>query len=255
MKLKTSELIGSALDLAVAVAWNVELDEQGMPVWFDSDGKDAARAPFLPSSHKEHGQPVIDQFSINVMRVVEDGRQSFEAFFDDGMGGADGTGPTELTAAMRALAVRRFGEYFPVPAAAQRRFLRLQAVWDNTPRHKQYLAGKAWWPHTGCRVVHLERGRVFRPVLLDDLTEQEIEDHFPPSLRGIRPTVTKMAEDIKQGDIIRVPGESACFVTVAALRHGTENPRHLSVTCEDGHPALLFTRTEPVDVVAGALAD
>lgn len=29
MKLKTSELIGSALDLAVAVAWNVELDEQG----------------------------------------------------------------------------------------------------------------------------------------------------------------------------------------------------------------------------------
>lgn len=90
MKLKTSELIGSALDLAVAVAWNVELDEQGMPVWFDSDGKDAARAPFLPSSNKEHGQPVIDQFSINVMRVVEDGRQSFEAFFDGGIGGAGG---------------------------------------------------------------------------------------------------------------------------------------------------------------------
>jgi hypothetical protein len=107
-QMKTSELIGAALDWAVAKAWQ--------PVYKDASLVDAVRRGYNPSTNWEYGGPIIERKRLCVTpgngywgSVVHD-----RLFEDDGSD-HHALGPTPLIAAMRCYVASELGDTVDVP--------------------------------------------------------------------------------------------------------------------------------------------
>lgn len=104
MKIKTCELTGAALDLAVAKAWqSVYSDEHLL-----EHAKD-----FRPSTSWHHGGPIIERKRISVIsdfHEIEEGWLA-ESYEDN----IQQFGPTPLIAAMRCYVASKLGEEVEVP--------------------------------------------------------------------------------------------------------------------------------------------
>lgn len=118
MKVKVSEASGRVLDWMVAVAANVEIDEDNEPIWFDeADGapvNEYRPVRFTPSTNWSQGGPIaererIDRTCINGteymwMATVYVGGSKVQAY-----------GGTSLEAAMRAFVIGKLGYEVDVP--------------------------------------------------------------------------------------------------------------------------------------------
>lgn len=99
MKIKTSELTGSALDWAVAKC------EGKLPASYDDWRQTWPRY----STDPHHGHPIIERELIGTMPVSD-------AWWRAGdVDGANGFGPTMLIAAMRCYVSSRLGDTVEVP--------------------------------------------------------------------------------------------------------------------------------------------
>lgn len=115
MKIKTSELEGSALDWAVALCEQVELAENNAPIWF---GDSNAREPYTPSTNWGQGGPIIEREIYEVLRCGGVGRSTyFEccAGFEDDEDYVMACGPTVLIAGMRCFVMRKHGSEVEIP--------------------------------------------------------------------------------------------------------------------------------------------
>lgn len=128
--MKTAELEGAALDLAVAkAAGRSDVDVVGSsegPVVIDGRNK-----PYAPSTDWAIGGPLIESEGIVVVRMhrvseqgdfepawfawVLDADQGAGAYFDVVPYDADGEGPTYLIAGMRAYVASKLGEEVELP--------------------------------------------------------------------------------------------------------------------------------------------
>lgn len=106
-EVKTGDLIGPALDWAVAQA-------DGSPDW----GVQVLARMFHPSTDWEHGGPLIDKHDPEERRLPEPGR--YAEVWRDLPGGCAivgrAVGPTRLVAFCRALVACYLGEVVRVPA-------------------------------------------------------------------------------------------------------------------------------------------
>lgn len=136
-----NELEGDLLDAAVAKAegrlvvedepgWNkgeyknLRQEYRGRHVvrWYADSGELGGWEPLdnqgSPSTDWSYGGPIIDRESISVMR--DDGEGDWVAttkfFFQGGIDGPSGNGPTPLIAAMRAYVASKFGESIDLDA-------------------------------------------------------------------------------------------------------------------------------------------
>lgn len=114
MKIKTSELIGAKLDLAVAKAAEIPTGVMsGILYRKDLPGDTYGPGPiFKPSTDWSHGGPLLDHFSVEITGVA-DGSIAANV-------GSVGVikyqhGDTILIAAMRAIVAAKLGEEIEVP--------------------------------------------------------------------------------------------------------------------------------------------
>lgn len=126
MKVKTSELIGPALDWAVAKCDGVECDENHTPIWFESNGLAAPRVSYSPSTDWAQGGPIIYRGDISVLpptvRRIGAERHAFPVDYwramvreDENENAIHGKGPTPLIAAMRCYVATKLGDEVDVP--------------------------------------------------------------------------------------------------------------------------------------------
>lgn len=110
MKIKTSELIGSALDWAVAVAYGLEVAD-GVVVWFNDAGMLVAGHP---SENWAQGGPIIERERIWVCpNIAYKGcGNAWEAI---SLNGRSLSGPTMLIAAMRCYVASKMDDEVDVP--------------------------------------------------------------------------------------------------------------------------------------------
>ena len=122
--MKTSELIGKPLNYAVATYENVEFDEQGSPIWFDSDGLNAERVEYSPSTDWSQGGPIIERDGVNLSQEFGGSEGSFakptgwmaRIYKLGGPINPTGyRGPTPLIAAMRCLVASKLGDEVEIP--------------------------------------------------------------------------------------------------------------------------------------------
>lgn len=135
MKIKTSELIGPALDWAVAIALggtNLQFNTVGT-WWITINGKDhpldsgwSAVPNFSPSTDWAQGGPIIDEEDIQWCKLngqieawsgfnyIEWG-QDWDSPIRMGEGSGFGTGPTILIAALRCYVASKLGDEVEVP--------------------------------------------------------------------------------------------------------------------------------------------
>lgn len=120
IKVKTAELIGPALDLAVAKATQKEstIGRQivfGKTVFYveAADSLAIMRGPFCPSTCWTHGGPLIDKYNIWLSGPIGD-RKEWSAAID--LSTDDVRGATALIALCRALVESKLGEEVWVPA-------------------------------------------------------------------------------------------------------------------------------------------
>ncbi len=117
MKIACQNLTGAALDWAVARLQNVELDENNVPIWFDTDGPGAARATYSPSTNWAQGGPILEREKISPAyepSLVYDDSCRWKAICqmsDDG----PHHGPTLLIAAMRCYVASKLGDTVDIP--------------------------------------------------------------------------------------------------------------------------------------------
>jgi hypothetical protein len=116
--MKTSELIGAALDWAVAKAeggtnfWSDGIDTH----WVKLRGEDRALSggwaqAYLPSANWAQGGPIIDKEEIDTVKVgVKQWRGRIE-----GGNPVSGYGPSPLIAAMRCYVVSKLGDEIEIP--------------------------------------------------------------------------------------------------------------------------------------------
>lgn len=126
MKIKTSELEGTALVWAVAVcegATGLHHDTVAT-YWMTLDGKDIAlekgwAQSFLPSSIWSQGGPIIEREGIAIQPVRLDGDlKGWQAVIDLDEGDfmvQEEYGPTPLIAAMRAFVASKLGDELEIP--------------------------------------------------------------------------------------------------------------------------------------------
>lgn len=111
MKIKTQDLIGAALDWAVAKASQPVYSDTALVVAVRGgyDGIGNFHEPFSPSTDWAQGGPIIDQ-----ERLEFDFREDEQdyACFD---GYRTATGPTHLIAAMRCYVASKLGDEVDVP--------------------------------------------------------------------------------------------------------------------------------------------
>ena len=108
--MKTSELIGPALDWAVAVCQNVEIDENNEPIWFDDYDM---RANYSPSTNWSDGGPIIDQERIAIEWTSAGKWRASVEWLDEPS--YEGFGPTPLVAAMRCYVASKLGDEVEIP--------------------------------------------------------------------------------------------------------------------------------------------
>jgi len=106
MKLKTSELQGSALDWAVAKCEKL-VNEDGLDVGFIRDGA------FIPSTDWLHGGPIIERDIAKIERF-SDALWEATAYTKDAQDIVQ-SGPTPLIAAMRCYVASKMGDEVEVP--------------------------------------------------------------------------------------------------------------------------------------------
>lgn len=147
MKIKTSELIGAALDWAVAKCAGREIDgfgRYGVVVWeLDAlTGDKEACCLFTPSTDWAQGGPIIDRESISTIRLDDDfevdakgyctnkrtpvwgattGQHTVYNDHDNGLVYVDDMveGPTPLIAAMRYYCCAKLGDEIDIPQELQ----------------------------------------------------------------------------------------------------------------------------------------
>lgn len=116
MKVKTADLFDLSLDWAVAVCEGLELDENGVPIWFDDDGLDAPRVEYSPCKIWNQGGPIIDRMMQGKFFLMEnDDSCCHVAYSETEHDNAHGYGPTPLIAACRCFVASRFGDEVEVP--------------------------------------------------------------------------------------------------------------------------------------------
>lgn len=108
MKVKTSELIGAALDWAVAKCEGIEVDSLGI-AWVPGQDMRHFNKQFKPSIDGGQGTPLIERERIETRH---DGRHSWCAWHR-GYGAV--FGPTLLVATMRCYVASKMGEEVEVP--------------------------------------------------------------------------------------------------------------------------------------------
>lgn len=128
MKIKTADLIGPALDWAVAKAQGrTEIkifsrtrsnDRGWIEVRFNPEPK-AATARFAPSENWDQGGPIIEREGIKVGIIDDDVPIIWAAQLSDPWGKRTSvhscTGPTPLIAAMRCFVASRLGDEIDIP--------------------------------------------------------------------------------------------------------------------------------------------
>lgn len=109
--MKTNELIGAALDWAVAKCEGWPLD-----IWFDEDQlpmvRDDEVPEYNPSTDWSQGGPIIEREGI---ATKPDGFGSWAAIIEGGDKDDIGGGPTPLIAAMRCYVASKLGETVELP--------------------------------------------------------------------------------------------------------------------------------------------
>jgi hypothetical protein len=112
--MKTAELIGDALDRAVAKCMGVTAME-----WSDNHG---GYETYSPSTDWAFGGPIIEQMGISVWEACNEADpQEWMAITSRSTWGEDGErdasyGPTPLVAAMRCYVASRLGDEIEVPS-------------------------------------------------------------------------------------------------------------------------------------------
>ena len=117
MLVKTSELIGTALDLAVSRADNLP-GRYGWG-WFERDAKGYLFDPlnecrYSPSTDWAQGGPIIEREAIDIC-LVADGRWRARSRYDLSQPTHIQVGPTPLIAAMRCYVVSKLGDEIKIP--------------------------------------------------------------------------------------------------------------------------------------------
>lgn len=116
MKLKTAELEGLQLDLAVAVAEEMEVTWHPSPDDRQSfkarpRGSRVEPGPFSPATHWAHGGPLLERERGSLFTELIPGAPVvWVARMGDGARRSQCFGPTPLIAAMRALVASKLGE-------------------------------------------------------------------------------------------------------------------------------------------------
>ena len=120
MKVKTSELIGQALDWAVAkIESGIEPEYFNGSVWITTGGFFARvrRNVFEPSTNWSQGGPIIERERIQVF--PHNGASEWCGVIHVPRDGYTGIltqdGPTPLIAAMRAFVTKKFGDEIEIP--------------------------------------------------------------------------------------------------------------------------------------------
>lgn len=118
--MKTAELVGPALDWAVAKCEEVTLSEHidGLCSWLEHEVTGFWRV-YSPSTDWEQGGPIIEREEISIKYVVPAMRdsvwQAFPSITAKGAGGRWGVGPTPLVAAMRCYVASKLGDEIEIP--------------------------------------------------------------------------------------------------------------------------------------------
>ena len=129
MKIKTSELIGPALDWAVAICEGepIRHDPMGFGhtanggywVWYATPGSMQIGKDYSPSTIWSQGGPITDLERISVRTYARKGHP-WVAFIDFGGSSVSGVkakqyGPTSLIAAMRCYVASKLGDEVEIP--------------------------------------------------------------------------------------------------------------------------------------------
>lgn len=127
MKIKTSELIGSNLDWAVAVAVGAHCQESGSTDlhtgkhWIVSGFRAMRWDDWTPSTDWSQGGPLIERFGVTVIKyddscIDADKANQWCAQLDGGnMDSWTADSPTTLIAACRAIVAAKLGDGVDVP--------------------------------------------------------------------------------------------------------------------------------------------
>lgn len=117
MKFKTSELIGPALDWAVAKADSHRVAFQSGHLYLVTDHNPPRRiTAWLPSSAWAQGGPIIEREGMSVGKVVNSPEWAAETFSGAGLDTSHlRHGPTPLIAAMRCLVASKLGDEVEIP--------------------------------------------------------------------------------------------------------------------------------------------
>lgn len=114
MKIKTLELIGAALDWAVAKTDRRELSKHH-ECWVPVKGQEHFSEPFKPSTDWSRGGPIIEREALTVESPGLMGGAWICSRFGSGSIGVQGYGPTPLIAAMRCFVASKLGNEIDVP--------------------------------------------------------------------------------------------------------------------------------------------
>ena len=118
MKIKTSELIGAALDYAVSLITNPEWSEEdrAFSTYDYIDIGDPDDEPYMPSENWAQGGPIIEHACIGLDHYPDGGHpQGGEWGALTNEGTVESFGPTPLIAAMRCYVASKLGDEVDVP--------------------------------------------------------------------------------------------------------------------------------------------
>jgi hypothetical protein len=117
MKVKTSELIGPALDWAVATieGWN-QFDEDGVPIiQLDSSHMRARWGLYSPSTDWGIGGMIIEREDINLRSHLGNDKDKVAFLWRNHQPAFRMRGPTPLVAAMRCFCCAELGDEVEIP--------------------------------------------------------------------------------------------------------------------------------------------
>lgn len=118
MKVKTADLIGPALDWAVAEclgATRIQLYEYNGRRMIRVSLPEDIHAPWEPSRYWGQGGPLIQRECLDVRVFAEHGSPDGGPYWISERHPAVGHGPTPLIAAMRCYCCAKLGEYVDIP--------------------------------------------------------------------------------------------------------------------------------------------
>jgi hypothetical protein len=120
MEVNTSELIGNALDWAVATARELEvrIDGDSIQAWLldKTSGDPLVLVYYRPSKNWSQGGPIIEQEKMTVGLCIGDTQWAADIYEGSGLEiRASKTGPTPLIAAMRCYVASKFGDKVDIP--------------------------------------------------------------------------------------------------------------------------------------------